>query len=163
VAYLVTSNGDAPSTTDLRAFLRESLPEYMVPSRFVYLDSLPLTPNGKVDRQALPAPSREASGGDGEATPRTETERAVAAIWSELLKVDGIGIHDDFFDLGGDSMTAIVLIVRLQSDFSVDLELPILFDRPTIAGLSEAIDMLAVTNLGFDPGTGPAEREEFEL
>jgi acyl carrier protein len=139
------------------------LPEYMVPARFVYLDSLPLTPNGKVDRKALPPPSRETSSGDEDAAPRTETETAVAAIWSELLRVDGIGIHDDFFDLGGDSMTAVVLIVRLHTTFAVDLELAILFERPTIAGLSEAIDMLALTRPEFDSGTAPAQREEFEL
>ena len=163
VAYLVARDGDVPSTDDLRAFLKERLPEYMVPARFVYLDSLPLTPNGKVDRKALPPPSRETSSGDKDAAPRTETETAVAAIWNELLKVDGIGIHDDFFDLGGDSMTAVVLIVRLHTTFAVNLELAILFERPTIAGLSEAIDMLALTSRGFGSGTGPAQREEFEL
>jgi amino acid adenylation domain-containing protein len=163
VAYLLTRPGDVPSTKDLRAFLRERLPEYMIPARFVYLDLLPITPNGKVDRQSLPPPSRETSGRDADAVPRTETQTAVATIWSELLKVDGIGIHDDFFDMGGDSMTAIVLMVRVSSTFGVDLELAVLFERPTIAELSEAIDMLALTSPGSGAGTGIIDREEFEL
>ena len=163
VAYVVSRDGGAPRTEDLRAFLKEKLPEFMVPARFVHLDSLPLTPNGKVDRKALPAPSREVSGAGEGGVPCTETEKRVATIWSELLKVDGIGMHDDFFDLGGDSMTAVALLAHLHEIFDVDLELASLFDRPTIASLSEAVDILVLTSPGSGPDAGSAEREEFEL
>ena len=100
--------------------------------------------------------------GEGGA-PRTETETRVAGIWSELLKVGGIGIHDDFFDLGGDSMTAVALLAHLDEAFGVDLELAVLFDRPTIAGLVGVCRRTGVDGrqLGFDAGS--AEREEFEL
>jgi amino acid adenylation domain-containing protein len=161
VGYIVSRNGDEADTDDLRAFLKERLPDYMVPAQFVCLDSLPLTPNGKVDRKALPAPSNASAGEGG--PPQTETETAVAAIWSELLGKDGIGIQDDFFDLGGQSMTAVGLVARLRAAFDVNIELATLFERPTIAGLSEAIDMLVLTSSGFASRSAPGEREEFEL
>jgi amino acid adenylation domain-containing protein len=163
VAYVVPRDDDGLRAEELRAFLREKLPEYMVPARFVYLDALPLTPNGKVDRKALLPPPREVSGAGEGGAPRTETETRVEAIWSELLKVDGIGVQDDFFDLGGDSMTAVALLAHLHEAFGVDLELAVLFDRPTIAGLSEFVDVLVLTGrpLGLDADS--AEREEFEL
>ena len=162
VAYVVPRDGKAPRVQELRAFLREKLPDYMVPARFVQLDLLPLTPNGKVDRRALPAPPREVPGdGDGGA-PRTETEKRIAAIWGELLKLDRIGIHDDFFDLGGDSMAAVALVAHLHETFDLELDLAGLFDRPTIAGLSELVDVFVLTNRGSGSDAG-SEREEFEL
>jgi acyl carrier protein len=124
------------------------------------LDSLPLTPNGKVDRRVLPAPSETGAGRGG--PPQTETEKAVAAIWSELLRKDGIGIEDDFFDLGGQSMTAVGLVARLRDAFDVNVELATLFERPTISALSEAIDMLLLTSGGPEPISVGA-REEFSL
>jgi amino acid adenylation domain-containing protein len=163
VAYVVSPDGEAPNTDSMRAFLRERLPDYMVPARFVNLDALPLTPNGKVDRRALPAPSREVSGGGQGGAPRTETEKRIAAIWSEVLKLDGIGIHDDFFDLGGDSMAAVALVTHLHETFDLELDLASLFDRPTIAGLSELVDVFVLTNRGSAGDAGSAEREEFEL
>jgi len=161
VGYVVSRKGEVPDTEELRAFLKTRLPEYMVPAQFVFLDSLPLTPNGKVDRKTLPAPSKASAGEGG--PPQTETEKAVAAIWSELLRVDGIGVHDDFFDLGGQSMTAVGLVARLRAAFDVDVELATLFERPTIAGLSEAIDMLVLTNHRFDSRSSSGAREEFDL
>jgi amino acid adenylation domain-containing protein len=163
VGYLTSRDGDVPSTDDLRAFLKERLPEYMVPAQFVYLDALPLTPNGKVDRKALPPPSRATSGFGKGGASRTETAKAIAAIWSDLLKVDGIGIDDDFFDLGGNSMAAVGLVARIRVTFGVNLTFVTLFKRPTIAGLSEVIDMLVLTSRGLSSGAGSAQREEFEL
>lgn len=160
VGYVVCRNSEAPDTDELRAFLKETLPDYMVPAQFVYLDSLPLTPNGKVDRRVLPAPSETGAGRGG--PPQTETEKAVAAIWSELLRKDGIGIEDDFFDLGGQSMTAVGLVARLRDAFDVNVELATLFERPTISALSEAIDMLLLTSGGPEPISVGA-REEFSL
>ena len=161
VGYVVSRNGEVPDTEGLRAFLETRLPEYMVPAQFVFLDSLPLTPNGKVDRKALPAPSKASAGEGG--PPQTETEKAVAAVWSELLRVDGIGVQDDFFDLGGQSMTAVGLVARLGAAFDVNVELATLFERPTIAGLSEAIDMLVLTNHRFASRSSAGAREEFDL
>jgi amino acid adenylation domain-containing protein len=164
VGYVVPrDDSDIPSTTDLGAFLKKELPEYMVPTKFVYLEALPLTPNGKIDRKALPPPSRETSNGGAGGAPRTETENAIAAIWSELLRADGIGIHDDFFDLGGDSMTAVGLLAQLHKVFGVDVELASLFDRPTIAGVAAFIDLLLLMSHEFDAGVLSCPREEFDL
>jgi acyl carrier protein len=161
VGYLVSKDGEALASAELRDFLNTSLPDYMVPTQFVVLDTLPLTPNGKVDRKALPAPSTWAAGGGKGGAPQTQTQKAIAEIWRDLLKVDDIGIDDDFFDLGGHSLAATALIQRLRSTFGVDLRLASLFDRPTIAGLSEAVDVLGLTAHGADSeATG---REEFSF
>jgi amino acid adenylation domain-containing protein len=163
VGYVALRDGPVPSASDLRAFLREKLPEYMVPAKFVYMDSLPLTPNGKFDRKALPPPLVESSGAGVGGSPRTETEKTMAAIWTELLAINDIGIHDDYFDLGGDSMTAVKLLVRLHEAFSVDCQLAALFDQPTIAGLSELVDSLVLTSREAASGAASVEREEFVL
>jgi acyl carrier protein len=163
VGYLIPADGDAPSTEDLRLFLKERLPEYMVPARFVFLDTFPLTVNGKVDRKALPAPTLKSSGAGNGGTPQTKTAKAVAALWSELLHVDEIGLDDDFFDLGGDSMTAVALVTRLRAAFGCDPGLATLFERPTIAGISEVVDMLVLTSPGVASLAESAMREEFEL
>ena len=160
VGYVVSRRGEVADTEELQAFLETRLPDYMVPAQFVFLDALPLTPNGKVDRRALPAPKARAGEGG---PPQTETAKSVAAIWSELLRVDDIGVQDDFFDLGGQSMTAVGLVARLRATFDVNLELATLFERPTIAGLSEAIDMLVLTNHQFASRSSSGAREEFEL
>lgn len=163
VAYVIPLDGEKPGMDELRGFLRDRLPEYMVPAQFVYLNLLPLTPNGKVDRKALPAPSREIlAAGEGGA-PRSKTEETIAAIWSELLKVDGVGIHADFFDLGADSLTATALVARIYEIFGVELSLAGLFERPTIAGMSEMIDVLELTPRVADAQAVAGQREEFTL
>jgi amino acid adenylation domain-containing protein len=159
VAYVVAP-ANVPPATELQTFLGKSLPEYMVPPQFVFLAELPLTPNGKVDRKALPAPEKATTGAGG--PPRTETEKSVAAIWAELLNVEGIGIEDDFFDLGGQSMTAVAFVARLRTTFDLNIELATLFERPTIAGIAEAIDLLVLTNHSITSPSSEA-REEFEL
>ncbi|MBO0755433.1 MAG: hypothetical protein J2P54_06200, partial [Bradyrhizobiaceae bacterium] len=163
VGYVIASEENAPSIDDLRAFLKERLPEYMVPARFVFLDTLPLTVNGKVDRNALPAPSTKLSSIGKGGMPQTETEKIAAALWSELLHVDGIGLDDDFFDLGGDSITAVALVTRLRAAFGCEPGLAVLFERPTIAGISQVIDMLALTSRGPALTAESANREEFEV
>ena len=146
---------------ELSAFLNEQLPGHMVPVQFVVLDALPLTTNGKIDRAALPPPAAVAASGEGGA-PQTQTQQAIAAMWQELLKTDGIGIRDDFFDLGGDSMTATVLVAGLADRFGITMRLASLFEDPTIAGLAEAVDLHAVMRSG--PATsGHEEREEFTV
>src|SRR5260370_15601776 len=152
------------TVAELRAHLANWLPDFMLPTYFVRLDSLPLTPNGKVDRKALPAlcyeniqPAHDFAG------PRTETEKALAAIWSELLYVENIGINDDFFDLGGQSLVAIKAGSRIRDVFEVDLPLRNLFERPTIAALAEVIDWLAWVAKAKAPTDQAGDREEIAL
>nr|UXE44290.1 linear gramicidin synthase subunit B [uncultured bacterium] len=135
VAYVVPSNG-ALSASELREHLKQSLPEYMVPSAFVVLEALPLSPNGKVDRKALPAPdgSRPELESAYEA-PRTATEKALAEIWTEVLRVERVGIHDNFFELGGDSILSIQIIAR-ANQAGLRLTPRQVFQHQTIAGLA---------------------------
>jgi acyl carrier protein len=143
VAYAVAAPGCAPSVHELRSFLQQKLPEYMVPSAFVFLESLPLTPNGKLDRKALPAPDQTRP--ELEETfvaPRTPVEETLASIWSDVLKVDTIGIHDNFFELGGQSQLATQLISRIRDTFKFDLPLRSLFEAPTIYGLAQRVQEL---------------------
>jgi len=111
-----------PATTDLRAFLNATLAEYMIPSAFVPLDSIPLTAAGKVDRAALPPllPSRPALN-TAFVAPRWSTEERLATIWSEILGIDQIGVHDDFFDLGGHSLAATRIVVQVVKVFQVNV------------------------------------------
>ena len=119
VAYVVPSDGSADIAA-LRAFLRERLPDYMVPSAWVPLAALPLTPNGKLDRRALPEPPEEGSTGDTVA-PRSLAEELVTEIWREVLGRERIGVHDDFFDLGGHSLLATQVIARIRNALGVEL------------------------------------------
>ncbi|MBW4537633.1 MAG: amino acid adenylation domain-containing protein [Myxacorys chilensis ATA2-1-KO14] len=140
VAYIVSQPGCSSSTTELRHFMQQKLPEYMVPSAFVFLKALPLTQNGKVDRQALPAPEQEQSSSATFVAPRTPVEAVLAGIWADLLKVSRIGIHDSFFELGGHSLLMTQLLVRVRETFQVDLPLSRLFVTPTVAGLATQIE-----------------------
>jgi amino acid adenylation domain-containing protein/thioester reductase-like protein len=124
----------------LRIFLKEKLPEYMVPSAFVLMDALPLTPNGKIDRRALPAPSQERPTlGELFVAPRHETEQQLAHIWGQILDIQPIGIYDNFFDLGGHSLLVAQMIAQVAEMFQVELPLSCLFENPSIAGLAQAI------------------------
>ncbi|HYW07111.1 MAG TPA: amino acid adenylation domain-containing protein, partial [Longimicrobium sp.] len=134
VGYFV---GDATPATELRAALRATLPEYMLPSAFVRLDALPLGPSGKTDRRALPAPPTE-SGAEYRA-PGTEVEAALVEAWSEVLGVERVGIDDDFFDLGGHSLLATRVLSRVRQRLGVDLPVRALFQHPTVAALAGAI------------------------
>ena len=141
VAYAVASPGSTPSASDLRSYLQQQLPEYMVPSAFMFLESFPLTPNDKVDRRGLPAPDHSRSEPQASYTaPRTPAEERLASIWSEVLKIDKVGIHDNFFHLGGHSLLATQVISRINDSFAVNIQLRRLFETPTIAGLAAAID-----------------------
>ena len=120
----------------LQSFLKEKLPDYMVPSAFVMLEQLPLTPNGKVDRKALPAPDFALAASAYEA-PRTPTESALAAVWQELLGVERVGINDDFFALGGHSLLATRCASRIHEELGVSVPVRVLFQAPTVARLAE--------------------------
>ena len=139
VAYVVAANGSAPSAAELREQLRQQLPEYMVPSLFVTLETLPLTPNGKVDRKALPAPERELAEAEFVAA-RTEVEEVVCGIWAEVLGVERVGIYDNFFELGGHSLLAAQVTFSIRERLGVGLPLRRFFETPTVAGLAEFVD-----------------------
>jgi amino acid adenylation domain-containing protein/thioester reductase-like protein len=155
VAYVVPAQaGNEPNPNELRAFLRQSLPEYMIPSAFVTLDALPLTPNGKVDRRALLELTIENLATQTEyVAPRTSEEQAIAKICAEVLDLERVGIHDNFFDLGGNSLIATRLVFQLQEHFQVRLPLVRLFEMPTVAGLAKAVQnarSLPVDDHSFD-------------
>jgi amino acid adenylation domain-containing protein len=150
-AYVVSRDGREPTAHELRAFVREKLPEYMVPASFVVLASMPLTPNGKIDHRALPASEGGVAEGECSAPPRNAEEETLAALWMQVLGRSEVGIHDDFFDLGGHSLLGTQLISRVNEAFACDLPLAALFAAPTIAGLAER-----VAAAGSAAGKGPA-------
>jgi acyl-CoA synthetase (AMP-forming)/AMP-acid ligase II len=159
VAYVVAGRA---TTDDLRTHLKRHLPDYMIPTSFTQLPKLPLTANGKVDRNALPAPDHEASGATTQhVAPRTPTESRIAAIWGEALGIPSPGIHDNFFDVGGHSLKAAEIVTKLRSALEVDVGMRHLFEQPTIAGLAEIVDVLAVAAAGGAPDG--SEREEIEI
>jgi amino acid adenylation domain-containing protein len=143
IAYIVRKPGTEITQKDLRTFLKESLPEYMIPVAFVLMDALPLTPNGKVDRRKLPRPS-EAMEEREQAyeAPKTAVEKMLAEIWSELLGAGQVGIHDNFFDLRGHSLLATQVVAKVRKLYGLDLGLQRIFEMPTIAQLSEEIEKL---------------------
>ncbi|MDQ3959313.1 MAG: amino acid adenylation domain-containing protein, partial [Pseudomonadota bacterium] len=145
VAYLVTETALQPE--ELRVALKEMLPQYMIPSAFVFLEELPLTPNGKVDRRALPAPEISAQLEDRYVAPRTPLEEILAGIWGEVLGVERIGIHDNFFELGGHSLLAVQLLSRLRKFFKVEMTLRDLFEVSTVAELAECIEAHLIEKL----------------
>ncbi|WGV25108.1 non-ribosomal peptide synthetase [Halotia branconii] len=130
VAYVVTKE-QSPTATELRQYLKAKLPEYMVPSAFVMLESLPLTSNGKIDRKTLPAPFQN-SNSDRFVAPRNQLELQLTQIWSQILKVEEVGVKDSFFDLGGHSLLAPYLSARIKQQFSKDISIATLFQNPTI-------------------------------
>ncbi|PIE25754.1 MAG: hypothetical protein CSA58_12630 [Micrococcales bacterium] len=136
VAYVV-ADGEQPSAGELRAHLEAALPAYMVPSAFVALDALPLNPNGKLDRDALPAPEGDAPAPAEYAAPRDGHEALLARTWGEVLGVERVGIHDNFFALGGDSIVAIQVVARLRRH-GVTLSPKLIFEHQSIAALAAA-------------------------
>ena len=152
VAYLVAD--DAPRPRELRAFLVQRLPEYMVPSDFVALERLPLTPSGKVDRRALPSldPTRV----EDEVTyvaPRTPAEEVLAGIWAEVLGVERVGVGDDFFNLGGHSLSAARVLSRVRNAFAIELPLSLMFDKRTLEGMASAVDeKMSAPKASSEPG-----------
>lgn len=140
VAYLVLRHKNDVDRAALREHLARRLPEFMVPSSFVTLDTLPLTPNGKVDRRALPAPERlHTTTVQGFVAPRDEMERRTSAIWESVLGVSPVGAHDNFFDLGGHSLLAAVLFAEIDRQLGVRLPMATLFGAPTVARLAEVL------------------------
>jgi amino acid adenylation domain-containing protein len=140
VAYFVASTTPSVTTTHIRRSLAKVLPEYMIPAAFVRLEAIPQTPNGKADRLRLPAPSRDRPElGNAFIAPATELERELAHIWSGVLAIDDIGIDDDFFELGGDSLAAARVVARVRDVLGVEVPLEAIFEGPTIAQLAKVI------------------------
>ncbi len=152
VAYLVAHQDCTPTISELRQFLKAKLPEYMLPNAFVILESLPLTPSGKVDRRILPVPDLygDACGGlhtDKYVAPRTPIEELLAQIWAQVLKLEQVGIHDNFFEVGGHSLLATQLVSRIRNIFKVELPLRELFAIATVAELALFIEQLQQQDL----------------
>jgi amino acid adenylation domain-containing protein len=144
VAYAVPVSGQRIDVSDLRTWVKERLPEYMVPVAFVEMPRLPLSPNGKVDRRGLPAPTYARAELTGDYLPaRTATQEILASIWTEVLKLEQIGIEDNFFDLGGHSLLATQVVARIRHTFQVELPLRALFEAPTVAGIAIRVEALA--------------------
>ncbi len=139
-AYFVSRPDQSATANELRIFLKEKLPDYMVPSAFISLVALPLTANGKVDRKRLPAPDQARPELHGNhVAPGTPTEITVAGIWCEVLRLKQSGVHDNFFELGGDSLLAIQVVSRLRQSFGVEVPLTALFEASTVAALAEGL------------------------
>ncbi|HEX2091099.1 MAG TPA: condensation domain-containing protein, partial [Longimicrobiaceae bacterium] len=156
VAYLVATPGEAlPPAAELRARLRERLPEHLVPAALVALDALPRTPNGKLDRRALPAPE-PVDTAEAYLAPRTPVEAALAAIWAEVLAVEAVGVHDDFFALGGHSLLATRVVSRVRDGVGAELPVRALFEAPTVEQLAARVE--ALRGAGASAGAPPLVR-----
>lgn len=139
-AYVVPAHPNKTTISELQAYLSKELPVVMVPSAFIFLDTLPLTPNGKVDRRALPVPDQSRLElAERFVAPRTPIEKTLVRIWAEVLGVEQVSIHDNFFALGGHSLLAIQVMSRIRSALQVELPLSSLFETPTVAGLAVRI------------------------
>ncbi|MDX1414818.1 MAG: phosphopantetheine-binding protein, partial [Candidatus Promineifilaceae bacterium] len=146
-AYYV-SDDEALTIAELRAFLAERLPAYMIPSYFVRLEDLPLTPNGKVNRRQLPNPAENRPELDkAYIAPQSELEKQLAHLWSQTLGVTRIGIEDDFFDLGGASIPAVQVVAKISDLYQVDFPISSFFEHPTIAGQCAVLEDLLIAQL----------------
>ncbi|MFJ8221492.1 amino acid adenylation domain-containing protein [Streptomyces griseus] len=155
VGYAVLADPDGPATTaDLTAYLSGELPDYMVPSALVAVAALPLTANGKIDRRALPAP--EYGGAEERRAPRDERERALCALYAEILGVPEVGIDDSFFDLGGHSLLATRLVNRIRSAFGAEVPVRLVFEAPTVAALAGRLTGAEAAKQRLVPGERPA-------
>jgi amino acid adenylation domain-containing protein len=153
-AWLAASpDAPKPSSGELRDFLRRRLADPMIPEIFIWLETLPLTPNGKLDRRALPDPAQEETRPVEFEAPDTPVEEGVAAIWCEILSLDRVGRHDNFFELGGHSLLAVRVIAALRERYGVEVPLPVLFEKPTVAEQAQVV---------ADLGLAQADSEELE-
>jgi acyl carrier protein len=135
---------------ELRAFLKERLPDYMLPAAFVFLEALPLTPGGKIDRRALPPPDRTRPEADSTfVAPTNAVEELIAGIWTEVLGVERVGIYDNFFTLGGHSLLVAQILFRLHDAFQIELPMRTFFEQPTIAELAVTIEEILTEEIAY--------------
>ena len=155
MAYVVAESQPSPESTELRSYLKERLPDYMVPAVFVTLEALPLTPNGKLDRKALPKPDQTLLKlGEEVAAPRTREQRILASIWSDVLRVPALGVHDNFFDLGGDSILSIQIVSK-ANQAGLRLTPRDIFQHQTVAELAAAVGAAPAIEAEQGLVTGP--------
>jgi amino acid adenylation domain-containing protein len=140
VGYVVVGGQPALQTSEIRDYLREKLPEQMIPSAFVVLEEMPLLGNGKVDRRALPEPERGAGAVGEKSQARTVTEELVGGIWAEVLGLERVGVEENFFEVGGHSLVATQVMSRVREAFGIEMAVRRLFERPTVRGLAEQIE-----------------------
>ena len=163
VAYLVAKEAGI-TVKEVRSFLREKLPDYMMPSFFVKLDSMPLTANGKADRKALPNPyDVQPESEEHYVMPRTPLEQKIAEIWKQVIGMDRVGVHDNFFDLGGHSLLATKVVMRLREAFQIELPVRCLFESPTVESLTRTVEVLRTQGLSALSSESPDLVAEAEL
>lgn len=162
VAYLLVAQERAPLVSALRSFLKLKLPNYMIPTAFVPLDAMPLTPNGKIDRRAFPAPNQARPAlAEAFVSSRTPTEEMLAGLWATVLGIAEVGVHDNFFDLGGHSLMAVQVVSRLRDALQVEVPVRVLFEAPTVADLALYIETAGQAALGLpEPPIRPVPRQE---
>ena len=165
VAYIVTISKMPVEVSDIRSFLKNRLPDYMIPASLVQLDEIPLTPTGKVNRQALPVPDLDIDLRGTFVPPETDTEKSIARIWTEVLNLKQVGIHDNFFELGGHSLLATQVVSRIDKDFQINVSIRDFFTVPTIAQLAKVIDMISWATQGQSTSSSVTDEdgEEIEL
>ncbi len=162
VAYVVWADDQSGDSLELYQFLKKQVPLYMIPSVFVPLDYLPLSPNGKVDRQALPVVEQRLS--QEFIAPESDTEKTIADMWCELLRLERVGIHDNFFHLGGHSLKGTQLISRMRDTFKLELPVGCVFEYPTVAELSKYVEATRFALEGpVECQVGLTDREEGEI
>jgi len=161
VAYVVPTPGATPEAEAMRATLRAQLPEYMVPGQFVVLDAFPLTPNGKVDRKALPAPEASAPSEADEVAEAlmSPVQRQVAALWRGILKLDRVGLHANFFDIGGHSLLLVRLQAALKREFGQEIPLVELFQRTTVAAQADRLGAPVGSNSALERARARAAKQ----
>lgn len=160
VAYVVCEHQSPATVDELRQFLKQKLPDYMIPAAFVMLDSLPLTPNGKVDRKALPAPEVQRQESSNYVAPASEIEQAIASVWKAVLQIDQIDVHDNFFDLGGHSLLLIRVESQLRLIVTRDFSILDLFEYPTIHTLAQYLTRPEESSISSEEAEEQPEKKQ---
>lgn len=165
IAYIIASPKPPITNTELRKFLKQKLPDYMIPSAYLFLDSFPLTPNGKINRNALPKiDALTFNSEENYVAPGTEVEAKLVKIWTKILGKEQLGIHDNFFELGGHSLLATQLVSRIRDTFKIELSVRNLFESPTVAGLAMQIETIYWAKQSLEsPDHLLAQREDMEF
>jgi amino acid adenylation domain-containing protein len=163
IAYVVAKPETELTTNQLRSFLKENLPDYMIPAAFVVMDKLPLTANGKVDKKALPSPEEMRSQiADDYVMPQTDAERLIASVWQEVLQINNVGIYDNFFEIGGNSLLLVQAYSKLQNLFGSQVSIVVLFRYPNIHALAEHLSQSQPTEVS-DPNRAENRKSRQDL